>query len=279
MEHVKNRKGYVGRPFLHLFLICVSFVMVFPFIWMVSTSLKTFAESIQIPPTIIPTEWVFGNYKDVLRTSNFLIYYRNTIIQTIGRTVGQLFFCTLAAYSFARIRFPGKNALFLLTLSVLMIPQHITLIPVYIIIRSLGWLNTFYALIVPQIFSAFGVFLMRQFFLTIPQDLDQAAKIDGCNHWSIYSRIYLPLSRAAMISLLIFTVLNSWNDLILPLVVTSSDSMRVLTVGLAAFQGQYSTNYPLLMAGAVMAIFPLILLFVFLQRYYIEGIAVSGIKG
>lgn len=264
---------------VHLILIVGAIVMVTPFFWMVSTSLKSFAESMKVPPNLVPSVLHLENFANVIEKINFTRYYVNTIAITVGRTVGQLLLCSLAAFAFARLRFPGNNVIFVGILSVLMVPSQVVLIPSFVLMRELNWIDTFYALIVPGIFSAFGTFLMRQFFLTIPKDLDEAAKVDGSSLFGIYWRIFLPLARSALISLAIITVLAAWNDLLWPLTMTSSDEMRVLSIGISSFQGQHGTDYPLLMAGALMATLPMILMFILLQRYFIEGIAVSGIKG
>lgn len=263
----------------HIILILGAIVMVMPFLWMITTSLKTLPESMRVPPTLLPTEWKFENYASVFNKIDFIRYYMNTIWMTVGRTIGQLVLCSLAAYGFARLRFPGKEIIFLGILSVLMVPSQVVMIPSFVLMRELGWIDTFYALIVPGIFSAFGTFLLRQFFMSLPKDLDEAAKIDGASLFGIYWRIYLPLSKAALVSLAIFTMLASWNDLLWPLIMTNSEEMRVLTIGISSFQGQYATDYTLLMAGALMATAPMIILFIFFQRYFIEGIALSGIKG
>nr|WP_245255970.1 carbohydrate ABC transporter permease [Paenibacillus lactis] len=253
--------------------------MIMPFLWMLSTSVKSFADSMSVPPKWLPTEWRFDNYARVIDSIDFGTYYLNTVIVTLGRTAGQLVLCSLAAYAFASLRFPFKNTIFLALLAVLMVPSQVVMIPSFVIMREFEWLDTFYVLIVPGIFSAFGTFLLRQFFMTLPKDLEEAAKIDGCSYFRIYWNIYLPLSKAALVSLAIFTILASWNDLLWPLIMTSSEEMRVLSIGISSFQGQHSTDYPLLMAGAVMATLPIIILFIFLQRYFIEGIAMNGIKG
>jgi multiple sugar transport system permease protein len=274
IQTIKSKRLHV-----HIILILGSFVMIAPFLWMASTSLKTFSESMQVPPTIFPKNFQLINYVEVFETIQFLRYYLNTIIVTFGRTIGQIILCSIAAYAFARMKFPGKNIIFIAILSVLMVPSQVVMIPSFVIMRELGWLDTFYALIVPGVFSAFGVFLLRQFFMSIPRELDEAAKIDGCSYFGIYWRIILPLSKPALVALAIFTILASWNDFLWPLIVTSSDDMRVLSFGIASFQGQHSTDYPLLMAGALMATAPMIIIFIFLQRYFIEGITLSGVKG
>lgn len=264
---------------VHIILILGAIVMVTPFFWMFSTSLKSFADSMKVPPQFLPEVWHFENYREVLDTLDFSRYYLNTVIVTAGRTAGQLILCSIAAYAFACLRFPGKNILFVGILTVLMVPSQVVMIPSFVLMREFGWLDTFYVLIIPGVFSAFGTFLMRQFFLTLPRELEEAAKIDGCSYFRIFWNIYLPLSRSALISLAIFTILASWNELLWPLVMTNSENMRLLSIGIATFQGQHSTDYPLLMAGAVMSTLPIVVLFIFLQRYFIEGIAMSAVKG
>jgi len=277
--NTSTNTGKASRLAVHILLAVGALLMIMPFLWMISTSFKSFADSMSVPPKWLPVEWHPDNYLRVIQTIDFGTYYLNTIIVTVGRTAGQLILCSLAAYAFASLRFPFKNAIFLALLAVLMVPSQVVMIPSFVIMREFNWLDTFYVLIVPGIFSAFGTFLLRQFFMTLPKDLEEAAKIDGCSYFRIYWNIYLPLSKAALVSLAIFTILASWNDLLWPLIMTSSEEMRVLSIGISSFQGQHSTDYPLLMAGALMATLPIIILFIFLQRYFIEGIAMNGIKG
>jgi multiple sugar transport system permease protein len=263
----------------HIVLILGSLAFVVPFLWMLLTSLKTLGESTHVPPVIIPAIPQWSNFSEVLATLPFFQFYINTLLMAAGRTLGQLFFCSLAAYAFARIEFPGRDALFVIALSALMIPTYLLLLPQYLIMKDLGWLNSLQALIVPGLFSAFGTFLLRQFFLTIPKELDEAARIDGANHFQIYWQLILPLARPALIALSIFVVLWSWNDLMWPLVVNDSVDKMTLSVGLASLQGEHTTNFPVLMAGAVLAIWPMLVIFITLQRYFVEGIAITGLKG
>ncbi len=267
------------KIYLHFILLAGVVLVATPFVWMIATSFKSFVESVQVPPTILPQSFQWTNYTEVFRSMNFSIYYGNTLFVTIGRTLGQLLVCSLAAYAFARLQFPFKNVLFLAVLSVLMVPSQVVLIPKFILMRELNWINTYMALIVPGVFSAFGTFLLRQFFMTIPKELEEAAKIDGCNTFRIYWRIFIPLSIPAMVSLIIFTVLSSWNDFLWPLVVTTTENMRVLSIGIASFQGEFRTNYPLLMSASVLGTLPILVMFMILQKSFIEGIAMSGIKG
>ncbi|KAA0565750.1 carbohydrate ABC transporter permease [Bacillus sp. CH30_1T] len=263
---------------IHFILIMGSIVMLFPFIWMILTSLKTYAESIQVPPVMIPEDFQWKNYQEVFTLLPFFKFMMNTLIITVLRTVGQLFLCSLAAYAFARIVFPGRNLLFVLALSVLMVPGQVFLLPQYMIMVKLGWLNTLQAVVVPGLFSAFGTFLLRQFFMGLPKELEEAARLDGCNHFQIYWRIMLPLAKPGLIALGIFTILWSWNELMWPMIVNSSPDAMTLAVGLSSLQGQYGTNYPILMAGSFLAVLPMLILFIILQKQFIEGIAITGGK-
>ncbi|MGM0854029.1 MAG: carbohydrate ABC transporter permease [Bacillota bacterium] len=263
---------------IHFILIMGSIVMLFPFVWMVLTSLKTYAESIQVPPVMIPEDFQWKNYQEVFTLLPFFKFMMNTFIITVLRTAGQLFLCSLAAYAFARIVFPGRNLLFVLALSVLMVPGQVFLLPQYMIMVKLGWLNTLQAVVVPGLFSAFGTFLLRQFFMGLPKELEEAARLDGCNHFQIYWRIMLPLAKPGLIALGIFTILWSWNELMWPMIVNSSPDAMTLAVGLSSLQGQYGTNYPILMAGSFLAVLPMLILFIILQKQFIEGIAITGGK-
>jgi multiple sugar transport system permease protein len=267
------------KSFIHILLIAGALIMTTPFLWMVLTSLKTFGESTQVPPVIIPSKLEWKNFTEIFITLPFLKFYWNTIFTTFFKTLGQLVFCSMAAYAFARIQFPGRNVLFILLLSILMVPSQAYVIPQYLIMADLEWLNSLKALIVPGITSAFGTFLLRQFFLTMPNELEDAAKIDGCNHFQIYWKIMLPLAKPGLIALAIFTILWSWNDLMWPLIVNSSPDKMPLSAGLSSLQGQFMTNFPVLMAGSLLATWPMILMFIFLQKYFVEGIALSGSKG
>lgn len=264
---------------VHVILCLGAFIVIIPFYWMVATSLKTNAETMMIPPTLIPQNWEFGNYIDVLQEFNFGIAYLNTIIVTVARTLGQLLFCSMAAFALATMRFPGKNIIFLLMISVLMFPPEMFMIPVYNLMNAINWLDTYYVLTVPIMASAFGIFLLRQFFLSMPKDLFEAAKIDGCSYPRIYWSIYMPLSVPALVSLAIFVGVVSWNDFLWPLIMTSSPDLQVVSIAIASFVGEHNTDYSLMMAGAVISILPLVLLYIFLQRYFIEGIALTGVKG
>lgn len=268
-----------GRKlFIHILLIMGGFIMLIPFVWMLLTSFKTYAESVQVPIRWIPQSFNLNNYKAVITEMDFGKYYINTIIVTAAISVGQAFICALAAYAFARMEFPFKNGLFLIVLAVLMVPAQMTLIPKYLLVSKLGMIDSLMGIIVPNLFSSFGTFLLRQFFMTLPKELEDAAKIDGCSYFRTFWRIMLPLCSNGILAFLIFTVLWAWNDLLWPLIATSSDSKRVLSVGIAAFQGQYMTDYTLMMSACVMAIMPMILLFIIGQKKFITLVATTGIK-
>ncbi|WP_082571179.1 carbohydrate ABC transporter permease [Agromyces sp. Root1464] len=268
-----------GHWLVHLLLAGGAILMVFPFVWQTLTAFKTFQDSVQVPPVVIPDPWVFTNFAEVFDSMPFGQMFLNSLLLTVGRTVGQVVLCTMAGYAFARIPFRGRNVVFVLFLSVLMVPSQLYLLPQYEIIQSLGWLNTLQALIVPGIFSAFGTFLMRQFFMSMPSELEEAARIDGANPWQTFWRVMVPLAKPGIIALTVFTVLWSWNDLLWPLVVTTDPEKMPLSVGLSQLVGLHGTDYPVLMAGALLATLPMLITFMILQKQFIQGIAFSGTKG
>lgn len=264
---------------LHIILIVGSIAMMMPFILMLATSLKTPAEVLTTTPVFLPQAWRWENYVDAFNQIPFLRFYWNTIFVTVCRVVGQLLFASMAAYAFARLRFPGRDILFIAIIAVMMVPGQVILIPNYIILRNLGWLDTYTGLIVPSLFTAFGTFLLRQFFLTIPKDIEDAAILDGCNPFQVYLNVALPLAGPALGALGLLVTLWSWNDFLWPLIITSSTDMQMLSVGLAYFQGQYITNYTVMMAAATLASLPLFIIFIWAQKSLIEGITMSGLKG
>jgi multiple sugar transport system permease protein len=261
-----------------LILSIGAFIMIVPFVWMVSTAFKTFQETLAIPIKWFPSKFQFDNFREVLNRLNFARYYVNTIIVTVSVTVFQILFCSMAAYGFARIKFPGRGALFIVLLSMLMIPQQMTLLPSYILLSRLGWLDTFKALIIPNLFSVYGTFFLRQFFMSLPGELEEAAIIDGSSRWGIYWRIFLPVSTTALAAFGVFTILWAWNDLMWPLIMTSRESIRVLSVGVATLVGQHATRNHWLMAASVLATTPMIIMFIVLQKQFIAGISITGLK-
>lgn len=264
---------------VYLFLSIFAIIMLLPYVWMVLTSLKTNSESIAIPVRIFPKTFNISAYINLFQKFNFALIYKNSIIVTLVITVGQVFISALAAYSFARMNFPFKNVLFLLLLSVLMVPGQVFYLPQYIIIQKLGLMETLTAVFLPNLFSAYGTFLLRQFFISLPIDIEEAAKIDGCSRPQIFFKIALPLAKSGMISFSIFAMLFGWNNLLWPSLVASSPSKLTLPIALSLFQGQYTISYPDMMAGALLSSIPLILIFIIFQKQFVEGIAITGIKG
>ncbi len=274
-----NTKPRRSGALFTLLIIVLGFVMAVPFFWMILSSFKSEAELLITPPRIFPVAVRFDNYAQVIYDMSFLLFYRNTIFITVLRTVAQTIFCSMSAFAFAKMRFPGRDAIFMVLLAVLMVPSQMIMVPNYMIMRELHTIDTLLGVALPGMFSAFGMFLLRQFYLSLPNELMEAGRIDGCSFFTIFSRIYFPLTKSAIMSLVIFTVMYSWNELLWPLIISSSDKTRVLSVGIALLQGQNHVYYSQIMAGSVMATIPVIVLFVTLQKYFIAGVASTGIKG
>jgi ABC-type glycerol-3-phosphate transport system permease component len=264
-------------------LVMVAITMVVPFLWMITTSLKTPGTEFGFPPQILPNEFNTQSYQTLFLNLPFGQYFINTLLISLLTVVGQLIVCSLAAYGFARLNFIGRDLLFLLYLATMMIPFQITLIPLYLIVTGLGWVNTYQGLIIPGISSAFGIFLLRQSFLSIPRDYQDAARIDGANEFTIYWRIFLPLNGPALTTLAVFSFMGVWTDLLWPLLVARSENMRTLELGLAYFNARPNAftqpNWPLLMAGAVVVMIPVLIIYFVAQRYFIQGISLSGVRG
>jgi len=264
----------------HGFLLAGAALMVLPFIWMLSSSLKAEGDIFLFPPQWIPQPIEWGNYPKTFQTVPFAQFGINSMDVAVLCTVGQIFSCSTAAYCFARMRFPGRNVLFVILLATLMVPGQVTMIPIFLIMKSLGWINTLYPLIVPAFLGgAFGTFLLRQFFLSMPAELEDAARIDGAGDFGIYWRIFLPLSKPALATLGVFVFLSRWNDLLGPVIYLNDQSMMTIPVGLTYFQGEYSTSWNLLMAGSLISLIPILVLFAVAQQYFVQGIVMTGIKG
>lgn len=263
---------------IHLLLIGCGIGMFLPFFWMASTSLKAPLEALRFPPTWLPEAPRFGNYVEVFKQIPLLKYMANTVLVTLATLTGVLFTGVLAAYAFARFRFPGREVMFVLFLALMMIPLPVYLVPSYMILYRLGWVDTYLAMIVPWIVNIFGIFLLRQHFKQLPQDLFDAARIDGCSRLGTLLRVVIPLSKPPLVTITVFNVIGSWNSFFWPLIVTHSDRIRPLQVGLAYFSREQSTNYTLLMAATTMAIIPLIVLFFVAQKQIIQSQARSGLK-
>jgi multiple sugar transport system permease protein len=273
------------NSFTHIILILGAVVMVMPFAWMLSTSLKNQNEVFSYPPEWIPSTLVWENYVRAWQAAPFARYFVNSIIVAFAVTLGTLVTSSLAAYAFARIRFPGRDALFAIYLSSMMIPHQMTIIPSYLVLGDLGnispalGLDTYFALIAPFIAGAFGVFLLRQSFLTLPNELEDAAILDGCGKLGFLWRIVIPLSRPALATLALFTFMANWNSYLWPLIVTNSNDMRTVQIGLKFFVGQEgSSQWGLLMAAAVFVTLPIVIVYFFVQKQFVQGIAGTGIK-
>lgn len=264
----------------YVLLSLIALAMIFPFLWMVGTSFKTLSEAFAYPPQFVPKSWRFDNYTRLFQSVPMWTFLLTSVKLTVLNVVGVLLSCSMAGYALARLSFPGKRILFIATLITLMVPYQVTLIPVFILFQKFGWKNTHYPLWVPAFFGgAFGVFMLRQFFLSIPKDLYEAGLVDGCSPGRILFRIYLPLTKPALTTLGVFTFMASWNDLLNPLIYIDTLERMPLTAGLSFLQSQYGSDWPLMMAGAVISILPILIVFIVAQRSFIEGIAATGLKG
>jgi multiple sugar transport system permease protein len=261
-----------------LVLIPLSMMMLIPMVWMFVTSLQTLDQTRHFPPILTPS-WQWRNYTDVLQQAPFGRWMLNTFLVTSIVVVGNLIFCSLAGYAFARFKFFGHNVVFVLVLATLMIPFQVIMIPTFLIVRQLGLIDSLGALIVPNLAGAFGIFLLRQFFRTLPIELEEAARIDGASRLGVLVKIVLPLSGPALATVAVVTFLWTWNDFLWPLVTIYSSNNMTLQLGLLTFQGAHQTNTHLLMAANVMSMIPVLLLFLVAQRWFIRGIATTGLKG
>jgi ABC-type glycerol-3-phosphate transport system permease component len=265
---------------IHGVLIAGLVLIFFPIAWAVSTSLKHPGDIFLFPPTWIPNPIHWQNYVEAMTKADFGRYFLNTTFITVVDIVAKVASCSLVAFSFARLRWWGRDVLFMVMLSTLMLPQQVTLIPQFIIYRQLGWIDTFMPLIVPNLFGGpFFTFLLRQFFLSIPTDLDDAARIDGCSSWGVYWRIILPLSRPALMMVAIYVFNITWNDFFGPLIYLHNRNNYTISLGLQAFQTQSGPEWHLIMAASLVAMLPVLVLFFFGQRYFIQGVVFSGVKG
>ncbi len=263
----------------HLILLPVAVLMLAPMLWMLITSVETLAETEHFPPVLRPATVRWQNYQQVLQLSQFPRWFLNTLVVTMVVVIANLLICSLAGYAFARIRFFGREAVFILVLATMMIPFQVVMIPTFVIVRSLGLIDSLGALIVPNLAGAFGIFLLRQFFRTLPVELEEAARIDGASRLGVLFKIVLPLSGPVLATLAVITFLWTWNDFLWPLITIYSSNNMTLQLGLLTFQGAHKTNTNLLMAANVMSILPVLVLFFLAQRYFIRGIATTGLKG
>ena len=262
---------------IHIILILISITMLVPFLWMILTAFKTLSESTSVNPFVIfPSEWITENFTKVINNMDFPMLYLNTILLIVGRVVAAVLTATLAGYAFARLNFRGKNFMFSLVLFQMMVPGQIFIIPQYLMVSQLGALNTIFALVFPGLVTAFGTFLLRQAYMGLPKDLEEAARLDGCNIPQTFLYIMAPLTRSSMVALGIFTAVFAYKDLMWPLI--CNKDVMPLSAALAKMQGQYASNYPQLMAASLLACIPMIVLYLIFQKQFIEGIATSGGK-
>jgi len=277
MESTKTR--IITDTILYIWLIPMACFALLPVIWLFFTAIKPPGEIFVFPPELFPRDPQWGNFATTWNSSNFPRWFYNTAFITVCVVIGQLLTSSMAAFSFSRLRYKARNTIFLAYLGTMMIPIQVTLIPTFILITRMGWQNSYQALILPGMFSAFGTFLLRQFFMTIPLELDEAARIDGASHFRIYASIIMPLSKTALVTLGVLAFLSTWNAFLWPLVVVNSDNMRTLTLGLVTFRGMFTADWNLIMAATVISIIPILATYLAAQKYFIEGVAMSSIKG
>jgi multiple sugar transport system permease protein len=270
----------------HLVLIPATIVLIFPFAWLLITSIETPAEALQFPPVLVPHHLDFGNYRQALQSAPFARFFINSAVAAVATVLGNLVLCSLAGYAFARYRFAGRGLLFALIMTTLMVPFQVTMIPEYIITKWLGvntlaqvGINHIGALILPNAATAFGIFFLRQFFRTLPIEYEEAARVDGAHRLTVLWRIVLPLSAPALSTLAALTFLDSWNNFLWPLIVINQTDKMTLPLGLAYFQSAHATQWTLLMAGNVMSLIPVMIIFFAAQRYFIRSVAATGLAG
>lgn len=274
-----KRKVRIQHSLLFVILMIIGLTMLVPFFWTLSSSFKYDREIFEYPIKWIPEVFHWSNYQEVWTRVNFLTYYLNTIKLSIIVTVGQVVTCSLAAYSFAKMDYPGRDKIFLCYLATMMVPWHAIMIPQFIIIKNMGFYDSHWSIILMNLFSAFGVFLLRQFMLGIPMELSEAARIDGCGELKIYSQIIMPMCKPGLATLVVFTFNFMWNDYMGPMIYLNTDKLKTIQIGLAAFRTEYGAEYGLIMAGTVCSLLPMVLIYCVAQKYLIEGIAFSGLKG
>lgn len=274
----KKKVELQRKLIIYIILGLGAVLMIFPFLWMALTSMKTMAESMQIPPTFFPKKLLTENYAKVLVSLPFIKLYWNTGLLIFFRIICAVVFSSMAGYAFAKIEFPGKNILFFIVVSQLMLPSQIFIIPQYQMLAKMGLLNTIFALVFPGIVSAFGTFFLRQTYMGIPDDIMEAARLDGCNQWMTFTKIMAPLTKSSLAALAVFTAVFAYADLMWPLIANTDLNMMTLSSGLSTLKGQFTTNYPVLMAGSLMAMIPMLILYVIFQKQFIEGIAMTGTK-
>lgn len=276
---MKNTKTRVTNVVLFVLALFVAYIMIVPFVWMVSASFKLKNEIFSVPIRWIPEVFHLDNYETILQEIPFPRYFFNTFKITVSITALQVVTCSMAAYAFSKLHFPGRDKLFLAYLGTMMVPWHAIMIPQFIVIQKLGLYDNHLSLILTGAFNVFGVFILRQNMLSIPDSLCEAAKIDGCGPVGIFAKIVLPLTKSGLATLIILTFNNVWNDYMGPMIYLDSDANRTIQLGLATFKREFDTNYGAIMAGTVISLIPIVIVYVIAQKYIVEGIAYSGVKG
>lgn len=269
----------LGKTLLYILLMVSGAVMIVPFAWMLSTSLKGGGAVLTMPPQWIPDPATMDNFRQIFDLYPIGRMFFNSLLVAVLVTLGQLITCSMAAYAFARLKFSGQNVVFLLYLATLMVPFQVTITPLFIMMRIFGWINTYQGLILPGVFSAFGTFLLRQAFMSIPTEYEEAAYMDGASPLTIFLNIILPLSKPALATLSVFSFMGSWNSFMWPLFIVREETLMTLPVGLATLQGRWITEWNLVMAGSVITVLPMLLLYLFAQKYLVQGYVMSGLKG
>lgn len=263
---------------VYIVLAVGAVTMIFPFLWMLLTSFKTNSEALQVPPTFLPTNWLTDGYVDALESLPFGRLFLNTALMIILRVICAVVFCSMAGYAFAKLNFKGKNIWFTLIIVQMMLPGQIFIIPQYQMLAKMGMLNTIFALVFPGLVSAFGVFFLRQTYMGIPDEIAEAAYLDGCTKWQTFTKVMFPLTKSSLAALIVFTAVFAYADLMWPLIANTDLNMMTLSSGLATLNGQYSTSYPTLMAGSLLAMLPMLALYLIFQKQFIEGVAMTGGK-
>ena len=278
MKQNLNSSRNLNKALIYAALIAGSITMIFPFAWMLLTSFKTQAESMAIPPQILPSHWNFDNFFKALESLPFWNLYLNTFLLILFRVICAVVFSSMAGYAFAKLEFPCKKLLFGLVLMQMMLPSQIFIIPQYQMLAKMGMTNSIFALVFPGLVSAFGTFFLRQAYLGLPNELAEAAYLDGCTKWQTFTKVLLPLTKSSLAALAIFTAVFAYADLMWPLICNTDLNMMTLSAGLSTLNGQYTTNFPVLMAGSLLAMIPMVLLYLLFQKQFIEGIAMTGGK-
>ena len=278
MKQNLSSQQNLSKALVYAALIAGSITMIFPFAWMLLTSFKTQAESMAIPPQIFPAQWNFDNFIKALQSLPFWNLYINTFLLIFFRVICAVVFSSMAGYAFAKLEFPCKNLLFGLVLMQMMLPSQIFIIPQYQMLAKMGVTNTIFALVFPGLVSAFGTFFLRQAYMGIPNEIAEAAYLDGCTKWQTFTKVLLPLTKSSIAALAIFTAVFAYADLMWPLICNTDLNMMTLSAGLSTLNGQYTTNFPVLMAGSLLAMIPMVILYLLFQKQFIEGIAMTGGK-